>query len=248
MSVLLTDPAVVIPILIILVLAGTVKGTFGIGMPAVAMSLLPFVIEPALAVTILALPIIATNVQQVVTAKNWMRTVARFVPAMLSLFVTTFLASLFLKSVSADFITFIVGITLILFAVFALFKFELPVSESTAWQLVVGVSAGIVGGFAAVKTPIMIYGSALKLPKEEFIVVTGCMFLTGGLGMAAGLTTSSLLNWETLPLAVLALVAAIIGFQIGAQLRKRIHGDLFRKIILYILLFIGVRLVLTSVF
>ena len=47
-----------------LVLSGSVKGIFGIGFPVVAMAILPLFITPVTAITVIALPIVVTNIQQ----------------------------------------------------------------------------------------------------------------------------------------------------------------------------------------
>ena len=55
-----------------LVLSGSVKGIFGIGFPVVAMAILPLFITPITAITVIALPIVVTNIQQLFSEKEWM--------------------------------------------------------------------------------------------------------------------------------------------------------------------------------
>ena len=54
-----------------LVLSGSVKGIFGIGFPVVAMAILPLFVTPITAITVIALPIVVTNIQQLFSEKEW---------------------------------------------------------------------------------------------------------------------------------------------------------------------------------
>ena len=51
------ETAIFLTILAIFLLAGIVKGSLGIGLPAVVMAIFPIVAEPALGVALLAIPV-----------------------------------------------------------------------------------------------------------------------------------------------------------------------------------------------
>lgn len=246
MTILSLDLATFISIFAVILIGGTVKGALGIGLPAVAMSTLPFLIDPVLAVTILSVPILLTNAQQVLTVPGWRDIVKRFVPAAVTLVVTIFLVSLWLDDAPSRLIALVVGISLSLFAITALMNIRLPVSEALGWQVLTGLAAGITGGLSAVKSPVMIYCAALELPRKEFVAATGFLFFSGGVGMGVGLAVSSLLNPVTLPLSLIAVVVAMTGFQIGAWLGRRINAVLFRKLLLGVMLVLGLRMIVMN--
>ncbi len=229
-----------------LLLGGTVKGAFGIGFPAVVMSILPFFADPALGVTILALPIVVTNIQQVLGYEHWRDIVRRFLVAGLATAVSILIVSQFLDDVPTRVLSLCVGIALVLFAVTGLFKVKLPVTESVGWQLGVGIGSGIIGGLTAVKAPSMIYAAALNLPRDVFVATAGFLFLSGGVGLLTGLLAGSMLNAATLPLSVAALVAGLAGFRLGALIRRHIRPELFRNLLLWLMLILGLRLVLMN--
>lgn len=241
MTLTLADPVLLATVFVILLMGGIVKGALGIGLPALSMSLLPLVIEPALAVTLLTIPIIVTNLQQVVSMPGWSVIARKFVVAGLSVFVTIAIVSLFLADVPGRWIGLIVGLSLTLFAVASLMKLQLPVTTAPKWQVLTGVLAGITGGLSAVKTPIMIYCAALNLPRDTFVVAVGFLFLMGGLGMFVGQTSADLMNRDTIVPSALALVVAMVGFQIGAHIRRGINAALFRKLLLGAMLLLGLR-------
>lgn len=241
MTLSLADPGLLAIVFGILLLGGIVKGAIGIGLPALSMSLLPLFIEPALAVTLLTIPIIVTNLQQVVTVPGWTAIAKRFAVAGGSVFVTIAFVSLFLADVPGRIIGLIVGLSLTLFALASLMNLRLPVTTAPKWQVLTGVLAGITGGLSAVKSPIMIYCAALNLPRDIFVVAAGFLFLMGGLGMLLGQASADLMNSTTIIPAIAAVVVAIIGFQIGATLRKKINAALFRKLLLGAMLLLGLR-------
>ncbi len=244
----LPGPEIVAAILVTFLVAGTVKGAFGIGFPAVAMSIFPLFIEPALGVALLALPIVITNAQQFISVRGWPRIIRRFLLAGGSLAVTIFLVSQFLDDVSSRWINVFVGMALIIFALSAMLRIRFPVSESPAWQLLVGVSSGLFGGVSAVKVPVMIYTVALELPRDAFIVVAGFLFFCGGAGLLTGLTSATLLNQVTLPLSIVAVAFALAGFRIGARIRERLNAEQFRTYLLWVMLLLGARLLVVNVF
>jgi hypothetical protein len=244
--VILTDPLILAGIALAILLAGSIKGAIGIGFPAVAMSILPLMIPPAAAVTILALPIVVTNVQQVFTTPGWPAVMRRFWPAGLTIVVVTFFVSQFLALASASVMEVIVGVSLILFATSALFKLRLPVTDAVGWQVAAGALSGVIGGLSAVKSPIMIYTAALELPRDTFVATAGFMFLCGGLGLLSGLATTTLLDGTTFLVSVGATAVAMAGFSLGSVVRKRLSVATFRTVLLWTMLVLGLRAVLVN--
>ncbi|MGI9505508.1 MAG: TSUP family transporter, partial [Geminicoccaceae bacterium] len=173
-------------ILAAFLIAGTVKGSLGIGFPAVAMPILLTIIEPALGVTLLAIPIFVTNAVQFLTVQGWPAIIRRFLVAGFFVTTTIFVVVQFVDDVPSRWINVACGLSLIIFAFASLSKIELPLSEGIGWQVLVGITSGLIGGVSAVKAPIMIYTVGLKLPREEFMCAAGFLFFTGGVGLVVG--------------------------------------------------------------
>ena len=241
------DTTILLTILAIFLLAGTVKGSLGIGFPAVVMSILPIIAEPGLGVALLAIPIFVTNGTQFLTVKGWPAIIRRFLIAGISVAATIFVVAQFVDEVPSRWINIAVGASLVLFALTSLLKVDLQMTEHPAWQLVVGISSGLIGGLSAVKAPIMIYTVGLKLPREEFICVAGFLFFMGGIGLTLGTLNASLLNGVTTLFSLICCVFALIGFRIGAIIRKRLSDRVFRTAILWVILALGTRLIVTNV-
>jgi uncharacterized membrane protein YfcA len=242
------SPGIIAAIMVVFLIAGTIKGSLGIGFPAFAMSVFPIFIDPSLGVALLAIPILLTNFMQFVTVKGWPAIVKRFLLCGAVLTATIFVVSQLAADVPDRWINILVGLSLSAFAVSALLDIRIPVNEGARWQIGVGVISGILGGISAVKSPVMVYTVALKLPREQFIAAAGFLFFTGGVGLVGGLTTASLVNGVTLTLSCAAVVLSLIGFRIGAWIRPRLSERVFRLALLWIILALGLRLVLVNLF
>lgn len=230
------------------IFAGVVKGAFGIGFPSAAMSILPFFIEPALAVTLLAMPIVLVNFQQMVSIKGWQLIAHRFWPAGLAVAATMLIVSQALDDVPSQFISICVGIALTTFALTGLFRLDLPVNDGLGWQLGVGISAGIIGGLTAIKAPILIYSVAMRLPRDTFVATTGFLLLCGGAGLLAGVSIGSMYDSFLLLISAAAAVISVVGFRLGEVIRNRLQPELFGKLLLWLLLILGIRIVLVNLF
>jgi len=243
---MLADPLILGGIALAILFAGSVKGAIGIGFPAVAMSMLPLMIPPALAITILALPIVVTNVQQVFATPGWSAVMRRFWPAGLTILVVTFFVSQSLELASASVMEVVVGVSLILFSGAALFNIRLPVNDGVVWQVAAGTVSGIIGGLSAVLSPAIIYTAALELPRDTFVTTVGFLFLCGGVGLLSGIATTTLLDTPTFLASIAATVVAIAGFSLGSMLRKRLSVAAFRTVLLWMMLALGLRGVLVN--
>lgn len=239
---------ILLGILAVFLLAGTVKGSLGIGFPAVAMSMLPIIIEPALGVALLAIPIFVTNAIQFLTVKGWPAIVRRFLVAGIATAVTIFIVVQFVDDVPSRWINIATGVSLVIFSLASLSNIRLPLSEGAGWQVLVGVTSGLLGGVSAVKAPIMIYTVGLKLPREIFICAAGFLFFCGGVGLVAGTTAGALMNGPTAALSIGCTIIALIGFRVGAMIRNRLSDKMFRLILLWMILALGARLVLVNLF
>lgn len=246
MTAALPEPGVLVAVLAIMVLAGTVKGSLGIGFPAVAMSLLPIVVAPALGVALLAVPIFVTNAIQFLSVSGWPAIVRRFLVGGVSVALTIFVVVQFVAQVPGRWVEVAVGVSLILFSAASLLKIELPMSEGAGWQALVGVTSGLLGGVSAVKAPIMIYAVGLKLPRDEFVCAAGFLFFMGGLGLTVGTLSAALLDGPGIVLSLAATAVALLGFRVGAAIRRRLSDAVFRSVLLWVILALGLRLILTD--
>jgi len=228
-------------IMLALVLSGSVKGVFGIGFPVVAMAILPLFITPISAITVIALPIVVTNIQQLFSEKEWRYIIIKYRYMALFMLLASFLSSQILTQISVDLITAIIGFALALFAIYSLFNFTLPITTHSVWQIIAGASSGLLSGMTGIQSTAIIYFASLDISRNEFVGAVGYIFLVGGLGLSIGLINNNLLNSSTVMLSLFGVLFSVVGFKLGSLLRPYIHSELFKKLLFLLMLIIGMK-------
>ncbi|MEK9598812.1 MAG: sulfite exporter TauE/SafE family protein [Alphaproteobacteria bacterium] len=228
-------------IMLALVLSGSVKGVFGIGFPVVAMAILPLFITPISAITVIALPIVVTNIQQLFSEKEWRQIIIKYRYMALFMLLASFLSSQILTQISVDLITAIIGFALALFAIYSLFNFTLPITTHSSWQIIAGASSGLLSGMTGIQSTAIIYFASLDISRDEFVGAVGYIFLVGGLGLSIGLINNNFLNSSTVMLSLFGVLFSVVGFKLGSLLRPYIHSELFKKLLFLLMLIIGMK-------
>ena len=228
-------------IMLALVLSGSVKGVFGIGFPVVAMAILPLFITPISAITVIALPILVTNIQQLFSEKEWRHIIIKYRYMALFMLLASFLSSQILTQISVDLITAIIGFALALFAIYSLFNFTLPITTHSSWQIIAGASSGLLSGMTGIQSTAIIYFASLDISRNEFVGAVGYIFLVGGLGLSIGLINNNFLNASTVMLSLFGVLFSVVGFKLGSLLRPYIHSELFKKLLFLLMLIIGMK-------
>lgn len=228
-------------IMLALVLSGSVKGVFGIGFPVVAMAILPLFITPISAITVIALPIVVTNIQQLFSEKEWRHIIIKYRYMALFMLLASFLSSQILTQISVDLITAIIGFALALFAIYSLFNFTLPITTHSSWQIIAGASSGLLSGMTGIQSTAIIYFASLDISRNEFVGAVGYIFLVGGLGLSIGLINNNFLNSSTVMLSLFGVLFSVVGFKLGSLLRPYIHSELFKKLLFLLMLIIGMK-------
>ena len=228
-------------IMLALVLSGSVKGVFGIGFPVVAMAILPLFITPISAITVIALPILVTNIQQLFSEKEWRHIIIKYRYMALFMLLASFLSSQILTQISVDLITAIIGFALALFAIYSLFNFTLPITTHSSWQIIAGASSGLLSGMTGIQSTAIIYFASLDISRNEFVGAVGYIFLVGGLGLSIGLINNNFLNSSTVMLSLFGVLFSVVGFKLGSLLRPYIHSELFKKLLFLLMLIIGMK-------
>ena len=228
-------------IMLALVLSGSVKGVFGIGFPVVAMAILPLFITPISAITVIALPIVVTNIQQLFSEKEWRFIIIKYRYMALFMLLASFLSSQILTQISLNLITAIIGFALVLFAIYSLFNFTLPITSHSVWQIIAGASSGLLSGMTGIQSTAIIYFASLDISRNEFVGAVGYIFLVGGLGLSIGLINNNLLNSSSAILSIAAVLFSTVGFKLGSLLRPYIHSELFKKLLFLLMLIIGMK-------
>ena len=241
------DPWLIVGMAAIFLLAGTIKGFLGIGLPASAMGFLTLFIPPTEAIPLLWLSILATNVMQFSRAPQKREIVSTYWLFALAIVISIFITSMFMADYPAALLTVAIGFAMIIFSLNLLIGFSLPIGPGRGWQVGVGLISGILGGLSSIWSPaVAMYLVARDTPKERFIGASGFLFLAGVLPLGAGQVIAGLITIPVLLKSAVCMIFVLAGFRVGELLRARISQDGFRTVVLIAFLIMGVRLIATG--
>ncbi len=238
-------------IAVIFVFAGIVKGTVGIGLPTVSVGVLSQMIPPHTAVALVVFPILAANFWQVVRTRAGLETLRRYGILAACLFVTLWVTTFLTAQASTEILLGVIGIAIVIFSVSSLVGTPPALADrhDRIGQAVTGVSAGFLGGLTSIwSPPLVTYLIARRTDNDEFVRAAGLFIFIGAIPLMIGFWQTGLLNAETAPLSLAMIVPSLIGFSLGEMIRRRLHPDRFRSVILWVFLLMGLNLLRRAVF
>ena len=203
----------------------------GFGVALIAMSLLPGLVGIQIATPLVALIAVTIEFFLLIRYRQALQFKAVW-PVALASVVGIPLGVWALKGVEERLFLIVLGVVIAGYALYALFQFKLPELSHPAWAYTVGFLAGI------------IYGNCRRWPPAEFKSNLQGFFLINSafvvLGHALGHNlTPQVWHYYFWSLPILGL--GILG---GTSLDKFINQVVFRKIVLWLLVLMGVWLIL----
>lgn len=215
-------------------IAGMIKGTIGLGLPAVSMGLLTLVISPFQAATLLIIPSMVTNFWQLFAEGHVLKLIRRFWPLLVGIIVGS-RWSIFPTLGHSEFQSeALLGGMLALYGLYGLFAKSMPNLEPHEKWL--SPLMGYLGGALTVATgvvviPVVPYLQSLHLKRDDLVQSLGLAFTVSTLCLAVYLYLNPV---ENIPidyqLSLLALLPALVGMWLGTQIRHRISEQKFRKV------------------
>lgn len=235
-------------VIMVFAIAGMIKGTIGLGLPAVAMGLLTMVISPFQAATLLIIPSMVTNFWQLFAEGGVLRLIRRFWPMLVGICLGS-IWSIFPTLGHGDFKSeALLGAMLGLYGIYGLFAKNMPnLSQHEKW---LSPFIGYLGGALTVATgvvviPVVPYLQSLHLKRDDLVQSLGLAFTTSTICLAIFLHQNPV---ENIPIdyamSALALIPALIGMWLGTKLRYKIPEQKFRKMFFAGLIALGSYMVL----
>ena len=232
-------------------IAGTIKGAVGIGLPTAAIGILSQFTDPRTAITLVVFPILATNTWQMLTSGKTLATVKKYKFLLISLVGVLGATTFALPYVPTDILVLALGLVVVLFALTSLISIPpfLPDRFDRFGQAASGIAAGLIGGLTSIwGPPMVIYLLARRTEKDEFVRALGVLLFLGGVPLALGFWANGLLTGPTALASASMIIPSLIGFTLGGQLRKRLDADKFRTAVLLVFLLMGLNLLRRSIF
>ena len=240
------DPLTLLAVVGTFLIAGTVKGVIGLGLPTVSLALLTVAVGLPQAMALMLVPSFVTNVWQAVVGGHGLTILRRIWPFLAMATVTVWLGATALTRIDLAWLSALLGALLVVYAVMNLAGFRIRVTtRQEVWVGPLigsanGVLTGMTGSFVV---PGVLFLQAIGLPRDLLIQAMGMLFTVSTLALAGALQGSGLLTVELGAVSAAAVLPAIVGMVVGQRLRKRLSELLFRRVFFVSLLLLGAYII-----
>lgn len=235
----------------VFLLAGTVKGAAGLGLPTTSVGLMTLFLAPRTAIALILFPLVLTNAWQVYRSGQFWAAVKRYLSFILCLVGFVWLTVSLTSDVNDQIILAFLGVSILLFVGVNMTKISMSIPKrfDRIAQIIAGISAGVLGGLTSVwAPPLAIYLAARNTPKEEFVRASGLIFFLGSIPLILGYLKQGYLTPELSVISAMMLIPTFAGFWIGESIRHKMSEQAFRKFLLFIFLLMGLNLLRRAVF
>lgn len=226
-------------------IAGTIKGIAGIGLPTASIALMTLVLDPRVAIALVMFPMLGSNMWQLQRSGHLHRTARRYGLFALILVLGVALTAYATRDASDRLLLAVLGLVVLIFVLLSWRQLVPRISarfDSLA-QIGFGAFAGIIGGMTAAWAPPMaMYLAAKGVDKDEFVRATGFMITVGSIPLVAAYINLGFMTGTLAGVSAAMLVPTILGFSIGEAIRARMSPEGFRKAILILFAVLGLNL------
>ena len=231
-------------------LAGTIKGVIGLGLPTVSLAILTVALDLPTAMALLLVPSFVTNLWQASIGGNARLLILRLWPFLLSASLTVWIGAMALIRVDLTLLSALLGALLVMYAVASLVGLK-PViaARQEIWSgplagTINGLLTGMTGSFVV---PGVMYLNALGFTRQQLIQAMGMLFTLSTLALALALGNYGLINEAQILESSIALLPAVIGMLIGQSIRGAISESTFRRVFFLSLLILGAYIVFNAI-
>jgi len=236
-------------VIFIIFLAVFTQSLSGFGSALVAMALLPAVMSIKVAAPLVALVILTIEIFLLLRYRLALNVGAVWRIIVASLAGVPF-GILLLSRVNERTIMILLGIVIAGYGLYALLEafsnsIQLPKLEHPIWAYGAGLIAGMLGGaYNTSGPPVIIYGNCRRWGTAEFKGNLQGFFVPSSLVVVFAHAWNHNLTTEVWQLYLWSIPAMVIGILAGTNLDRFIHPETFRRIVLFLLVILGIRLMI----
>jgi uncharacterized membrane protein YfcA len=226
---------------------GFAKGVIGFALPLIALSLIGSFLPYQVAVALLVVPILVSNLVQ--SLRNGLgpawESLKRY-GLLNTVLVVTIAWSAQLVIALPDWLLFgLLGVAITAFGASQLagWRPRFPTHHRALVEAGVGLVAGFFGGISGIwGPPVVLYLLATDVPKVEMVRVQSLSFLLGSLVLLVAHLRSGVLDAVTLPASAWLVLPTMAAMFVGYRVQDRLDQELFRKATLAVLILTGLNL------
>lgn len=236
------DAATIFAIAGTFLVAGTVKGVIGLGLPTVSLALLTVAFDLPSAMALLLVPSFVTNLWQSMVGGNGRAIVLRLWPFLVMATVTVWIGAAALTRVDLSLLTALLGALLVTYSTVNLggLRLTIPIQHEVWAGPLIGSANGVLTGMTgSFVVPGVMFLQAIGLSRDMLIQAMGMLFTASTLALAVALQQANFLTIEHGVLSFGAVLPAIVGMVSGQRIRRNLSEPLFRRVFFIALLVLG---------
>ncbi len=245
--------ATVITVVLVLstIFVGSVmKGAIGIGLPLLATPVLSMYLGVPAAVSIVSIPIVATNFGQVVKFRRELPRQRYLAPFLAAGAVGVVVGTVVLVNAPVALLEIGLGGAVLTYLAIQTFLPPLVIPDRLSRTLggPVGFLTGLLQGAVGISSVVSItFLQALKLERPAFVGSISAMFLMFSAIQIVALMVEGTMTLERAGLGILSLLAAAVGMAVGDRFASRMTVTIFRRAIFAMLAFLAAMLVANGI-
>jgi uncharacterized membrane protein YfcA len=235
---------------LVFLLAGFVKGTTGLGLPATAVGLLGLMVPPAQAIALTIVPSFVTNLWQAFAGRHLRELLGRFWSMVGGVCFGIWLGSGLLAKDGSGRAAIALGVILALYAALGLsrLQFTVPAGAERWLSPATGAATGLLAAVTGLNVvPAVPYLQATGLERDRLVQTLGLFLTASTVAMAANLAHAGVFQPWLAGMSAASLLPTLAGMLLGQWVRQRVPEAAFRRCFLFGLLFLGAYLALRAI-
>lgn len=250
MTDLIFDLPTVVVVAATFVLAGTVKGIIGLGLPTVSLGLLTAAFDLTTAMALLIVPSFVTNIWQAVVGGNGRRLLLKLWPFLVTATGAVWLGATALTRWDSSLLSALLGALLMIYSALNIAEIRFSIAtRSQAWTgLLFGTANGILTGMTgSFVVPGVMYLQGIGLSRDLLVQAMGILFTASTVALALSLQSNSLLTVRLELISLAAVIPAAAGMFLGQRIRRMLSEDRFRQTFFISIFALGAYIIARSV-
>ncbi len=243
---MISDPYIMIAILIAFALGGILKGATGAGAPIITIPVIAAFYDVRIAVIIMVLPNLLINVVQLYQFRKTILPPFFTISFALGGGIGAFLGTILLVHLPIKTLTLSVAFIVIVYIILKLFvpTWKLAYDKAKKIVFLMGAGGGVLQGTAGLSAPISItFLNSMKLERNQFIPTISVYFGILSVFQMPTLYYYNLLSIELMFISCISTIILMCFMPLGSWIGKSVSKDSFDKITLILLGFIALRII-----
>jgi uncharacterized membrane protein YfcA len=243
---MISDPVIIVAILIAFALGGILKGATGAGAPIVTIPVIAAFFDVRIAVIIMVIPNLLTNIGQLYQYRKTILPSFFTISFALGGGIGAFLGTILLVNLPIKILTLSVACLVIIYILLKLAVPSWKLNYKKAKKLVflMGTGGGVLQGSAGLSAPISItFLNSMKLDRNQFIPTISVYFGVMSIFQMPTLYYYDFLNLETIIISCASTIVLMAFMPLGSWVAKSVTKETFDKITLILLGFIALRII-----